>query len=102
MKFQVQELRPEVLAFALLMEKRLREKDADKGTSWKQRTFPDLAVNVAMKKSQLESCIRFQSPNMNMHAVDLANCCMFIADNAGALKPSAEADGWFALDEVAP
>lgn len=36
------ELRPEVLAFARLMEQRLREKDADKGQSWKTMHEGDL------------------------------------------------------------
>jgi len=43
-KFHVQELRPEVMAFALLMEQRLRDKDAEKGQSWREMAVSDLYV----------------------------------------------------------
>jgi hypothetical protein len=122
MKFHVQELRPEVLAFALLMEERLREKDADKGESWKQAFMPNLQVAVVSKTNQLAT-VRFDHTDANRflsrHAIDLANYCMMIADVAGALDAEIEtlaADqgfglvidedtgnggpGWEALDQV--
>lgn len=84
MHFHVQELRPEVMAFALLMEARLREKDEDKAESWKSKSVDDLLVNVASKKLQME--MQNYESGMIREAVDLANYCMMIADVAGALK----------------
>lgn len=80
MKFQVQELRPEVLAFALLMEERLREKDVDKGSSWKKMNHNQLRVHASSKMASLENSILRELPYDAHHAVDLANYCMMIAD----------------------
>lgn len=100
MKFQVQELRPEVLAFALLMEQRLREKDADKGTSWKNMNHDVLRVHASSKMSRLETSILHDLPHDAVHAVDLANYCMMIADVAGALKLPVEPDQqWYRDDK---
>jgi len=84
------ELRPEVLAFARLMELRLREKDADKGVNWKGMNQDMLLVGVASKFLQLEASIKHDLPRINhaRQAVDLANYCMMIADVSGALIPS--------------
>ncbi len=94
MKFQVQELRPEVLAFALLMESRLRDKDADKGQSWKGLNAKQLRVHAVCKMSMLDDsvCIPRIDAGVN-HAVDIANYCMMIADVAGALLCGNKHDG---------
>jgi len=97
MSFHVQELRPEVLAFALLMEERLRQHDADKQQSWKHMERRDLIVHAASKASRMER------EQMDIrHPVDLANYCMMIADVAGALDTSEGngGPGWEALDQV--
>ena len=102
MKFQLHELRPEVLAFALLMEQRLAEKDADKGLSWKQWDVPHLKVAMVSKASRMELAMvevqHFNHPlsgATTKHAVDLANYCMMIADVAGALElPVDPAQQW--------
>jgi hypothetical protein len=97
MKFVVQELRPEVLAFALLMEQRLRDKDEDKGQSWKDVSDIDhLRVNATSKIFMIETAID-QGKNKAAagYAVDLANYAMMIADVAGVLKlPEEQAEEW--------
>lgn len=86
MPFQVQELRPEVLAFALLMEARLRENDADKGQSWKQANAKDILVHAQSKMMVVESWVRgVQLNRCAPHAVDVANYCMMLADLSNAL-----------------
>ncbi len=107
MPFNVQELRPEVLAIALLMEARLREKDADKGTTWKNMGRRDLYVQAATKLMLIERALIVADGTDAGHAVDLANYCMMIADVAGALqKPEPEARnenggaGWAGIDHV--
>jgi hypothetical protein len=90
MPFQVQELRPEVLAFALLMEQRLREKDADKGQLWKDADIGNLQVCVTAKNMSLDTALMYGTNNeAARHAVDIANYCMMIADVAGALEQPA-------------
>jgi len=81
----INELRPEVLAFAQLMELRLREKDADKGSAWKEKSERDLLVDAMSKSLLLDSAVREGYESRVRHAVDLANCCMMIADVAGAI-----------------
>ena len=82
-------LRPEVLAFAQLMEMRLRAHDADKGESYKSMLMPDLCVQVVSKSFRLEDAIRCgfydQIPR---HAADAANYCMMIDAVAGSLERS--------------
>lgn len=93
MKFQVQELRPEVLAFALLMEERLRDKDAEKGSTWKAISEHNMMVHATSKAIRLEAEVAdddLLEPERIKHAVDLANYCMMIADVAGALELAQE------------
>ena len=94
MKFHVQELRPEVLAFALLMEARLREKDADKGQGWKEADIGNLQVCVTAKNMALDRTITYgTNESVALHAVDIANYSMMIADVAGALLCGIKHDG---------
>ena len=94
MKFQVQELRPEVLAFALRMEQRLREKDAEHGgNSWQSASAKEIVIPTTAKALHLDSVVRdVHHLNLNpvKHAVDLANYCMMIADISGALEVPAQ------------
>lgn len=109
LSFSVQELRPEVLAFALLMEARLREKDAEwGGNSWDGTDIGNLHVCATAKVFAIETAI-LKGPEQDAikHSVDLANYAMMIADKAGALDaPELErkADnggvGWVGLDQV--
>lgn len=103
MKFQVQELRPEVLAFALLMEQRLREKDADKGQGWKKKTDIDLTVNVCTAACQIEQSIFPHKDERSIKAlVDMSNHCMMLVDVLGALESESSSGGagWAGLDQV--
>lgn len=108
MKFQVQELRPEVLAFALLMEQRLREKDAEHGDCWKELHFQSLMIDATAKVMEMDRVRHLHGENgrkaIIKHATDLGNQCMFIADVAGALEIPSESDkggaGWAGLDQV--
>jgi hypothetical protein len=88
-----QQLRPEVLAFAMLMEARMQAKDADKNDQWKTVDEEDLLVQVSSKTMLLDAAVRGGYDARVRHAVDLANYCMMIADVAGALDCSAEATG---------
>lgn len=94
MKFQVQELRPEVMAFALLMEQRLRDKDAEHGgNSWQSASAKEIVIPTTAKALHLDSVVR-DVHHLNLspikHAVDLANYAMMIADVAGALETNAD------------
>lgn len=86
MKFEIQELRPAVLAYAWLMEKRLREKDAEKSESWKTQSAKNLAVHATSKMLRMEESIRLDFPHSaSKHAVDAGNYCMMISDVNGTL-----------------
>lgn len=104
MSFHVQELRPEVLAFALLMEQRLREKDAEWGQGWKRKADTDLTVNICTAARQIEQSIFPHKGERSIKAlVDMSNHCMMLADVLGALECGANDNGgpgWAALDQV--
>jgi hypothetical protein len=89
---QSMKLRPEVLAIALMMEQRLRDKDADKGQSWKDEDIGNLQVCTAAHVYRIENAIHVGAHRAAaMIAVDLANYCMFIADVGGVLQlPASE------------
>lgn len=101
MKFQVQELRPEVLAFALLMEQRLRDKDADKGQRWKESDIDNLQVCAVSKVYAIDRAIQ-DGTGANKHAIDLANYAMMIADVGGALECGSVdgGAGWVGIDQL--
>lgn len=95
MNIAITDIRPELLAFALLMEQRLREKDADRGgNSWKTASESNLAVNVTSKTLLLETAVREGYDARIRHAVDIANFAMMIVDVAGGLHDTtAESEG---------
>ncbi len=91
MKFQVQELRPEVTAFALLMEARLREKDADKGQRWKDKTEIDHIVDICTASRRIvQDLFPFKEERSVKALVDMANRCMMLADVLGELEQPEE------------
>ena len=105
MKFSIQELRPELLAFALLMEQRLREKDTERGgNSWKNASAMEIIIPTTAKALHLDSVVR-DVHHLNLiptkHAVDLANYCMMIADVSGALNIHEEEDYEWVRDDEA-
>lgn len=79
------DIRPELLAFVLLMEQRLRDHDADKRQSWKEMSEQDLAVHLTSKTMLLDAAVRNAYTGRIRHAVDLANFAMMIVDVAGGL-----------------
>lgn len=83
-----QAVRREVFLFALMMEARLREKDAEKSNTWKRMSTRALKVQAISKCVQAEKSIQLGYP-ATTHVVDMANYCMMIADveqaNAAAL-----------------
>ena len=87
MKFVVQELRPELLAFALLMEQRLRDKDEYKGQrGWQDKMPVDLTVNVTSAARRIEQALFPYKGAQSVKALlDMANHCMMLADVSGAL-----------------
>jgi len=80
------EPRPEVLAFARLMEQRLRDKDAEKGSSWKEKNTIDLVVNICAASRRIEMDLHpLKNDEITLKAlVDMANHCMMLADVMGA------------------
>jgi len=80
-------LRQEVLAFVLLMEKRLSEKDEDKGQRWKSKNPWDLICDTGLASHRLHDAVRHDDKQKTVrHAIDLANFSMFVADVSGALN----------------
>lgn len=93
MKFQVQELRPEVLAFALMMEAELRKKDAERGgDSWKIMPPGDLLISATAQMLHAEKAIT-NGEEYIKHIVHAANYCMMAADVSGGLTCGKHNDG---------
>jgi len=83
------EIRPEIMAFARLMEQKMRKHDGDWGASWKDMPTRDL-LDILHAESQelIASMIRFPCPRpeeVDEEAADVANVAMFCAWNQGAL-----------------
>jgi NTP pyrophosphatase (non-canonical NTP hydrolase) len=83
-----EELRPEVERFAMGMERKLRQNDFKGG--WKQMTVDEMLERLDEEVEELKKALhpmRKENPQrVFKEAVDVANFCLFIADNAGALK----------------
>lgn len=88
-EIHLQELRPEVLAIALMMEQRLREKDAALGESYKNKTHAQLGIPALAKCMQLSISIG-NPAEVKKHAVDVANYMMMIAFVEGVLNEEIE------------
>lgn len=83
------ELHPEILAFAVLMEQRLRANDHKPG--WKDAEPDWLYLRLMEQQKQLESALRWQHKTViTVAATDLANYAMMIADTAGNLAQYTE------------
>lgn len=96
-------LRPEVRDFALLMELRLSDKDADKGQRYKEADIDNLQVSAASKVYQIDRAIQ-DGTGTNKHAIDLGNYAMMIAYVGGALVHAAvescDSNGGAGSDQV--
>ena len=86
-------LRPEVLAFAQLMEAKLRAHDADRGaTGWKTATPWDLWRWLEREVGELRLADRNGDlAAIGREAADVANFAMMLADVRGALSPLVDA-----------
>lgn len=84
-------LRPEVLAFAILMEERLSQKDEDKGQRWKSKDPFDLICDTGLASHRLRYAVTENDISSTIRiAVDLANFSMMVADVSGALNGADE------------
>ena len=88
------ELRPEVAAFAQLMEQKLRENDGKGG--WRRCTTAYLSRRAGNELKELRALLRKVQARTNAvagdsvaigrEAADVANFCMMIADVWGGLE----------------
>lgn len=85
-KLKLEDCRPEVLAFALAMEERLRANDHKGG--WKQERLQYLLDSAREEVEEVESAARSQRPMVDIarESADAANYLMMIADNSGGLS----------------
>jgi len=89
-QLSIVDCRPEVLAFAIRMEEKLRTKDAEYPRSWREDTLEGLFAHLDEEVIELDTAIGAVS-NGDMQkvigeAVDVANMAMMIADTAESLK----------------
>ncbi|HUT60667.1 MAG TPA: hypothetical protein VNA25_22710 [Phycisphaerae bacterium] len=85
--------RPEVRAFATLMEERLRANDAEKGMAgWKAAPADRLMACLFREVAELGVAVHKLGPDDIAHeAADVANFAMMVADVCGALAVPPEA-----------
>lgn len=87
------ELRPEVLAFAQSMERKLRRHDAKRGTSWKASDIDALMQHLEDEVSELRGAIE-AGCGVADEAADVGNLAMMVADRRGSLpEPAATLPG---------
>lgn len=80
-------LRPEVAAFAQLMEQRLRAKDQDHVATWKHLDAKAHLVPLISKAMALDTSIACRRDELTrLHAVDVANYAMFVLDVMGLME----------------
>lgn len=84
----VPHVRPEVAAFALLMERELAKHDDRSG--WKACNRKWLLDRLLGEAKELDRCLWGPSDFIGHEAADIANFAMMIADVGGALAPKEE------------
>ncbi len=75
----IEDLRPEVKAFAIAMEKKLRKKDHKGG--WQNEPIGYLFEGIEREKDELERATGWDRTAALEEAVDVANFAMMIFDN---------------------
>ncbi len=102
-------MRPEVLAFARLMEAKLREHDDDRGSGWKYDDPEQLLERIWEEANELHDALEgFRSAegesgdrtpavekaamNAAIEATDIGNFAMMIADVLGVLDTHPESE----------
>lgn len=79
-------IRSDVMAFAQMMEAKLRKHDDAHGTQWKKADIADLFRSLEEHCDKLEYDVRHPVPGrLGASAADVGNIAMMIADVAGAL-----------------
>lgn len=78
------ELRPEVLAFAIAMERKLRMRDAARATSWKNAEIDYLLDRLNDEVAELHGAV-VDGAHVLGEAADVANFAMMVADRRGSL-----------------
>lgn len=78
-------LRPEVLAFAQVMERKLRQHDAERGASWKDCDWQFLRDRLDTEVFELTVAVQ-KDRGVAEEAADVANFAMMLADNLGHLS----------------
>ena len=83
---KVEELRPEVLAFAHAMEAQLRANDHKPG--WKSDTLDSLHRRLVEESKEVLDSINEEAPpnTIAKECADVANFAMMLADRCGGLK----------------
>lgn len=76
-------LRPAVLAFALLMERALQAHDDTGG--WEAEPDRSLLRRMQREVNALAEAVRDRRTTIGAEAVEVANCCLMIAENWGYL-----------------
>lgn len=78
-------IREEVIKFALLMEKKLKENDSKGG--WDKCEYDYLLQRIDEEIIELKHCIRVDGSDrkIGLECADVANFVMMIADNTGVL-----------------
>jgi hypothetical protein len=93
--------RPEVIAFALAMERKLEARDARGYRGWIGMPYTYLLQQMRHKVFELQNQVdmlelesQLATPQSVLdEAADVANLAMMVADNAGALGLRSESDG---------
>jgi len=80
-----QNLRPEIVRFAGLMEMKLLKHDPARGQSWKSGDAEYHLQRIKAIVDELQIAV-FNSEKIGIKAADLANHAMMLADQAGELE----------------
>ena len=83
------DIRPEIVAFAQLMEAKMRKHDAKWGDSWKDMLPEQLALRFTEECAEMWTAARWGGEYCGLaaeEAADVANVAMFIAWNLGTLS----------------
>jgi hypothetical protein len=80
-----QNLRPEIVRFAGLMEMKLLKHDPVRGQSWKSCDKDYLLQRIKAVADELHVAV-YNGEKIGIKAADLANLAMMLADQAGELE----------------
>ena len=96
------DLRPEVLSFAHLMERELRNNDHKPG--WKHDSAQSLFSHLHAETRELKAWLDFANPDpahISEETADVANMAMMVADVCGALPRVPDTRNFLAAHDAA-